>query len=191
VSQMRADLTDGVGGVLLFGMDDANMTVYTPVYCCTNRVPKCYAKGQGDYITFSWNSSFWIFNWVANMVYPRYSLLIDDVRTVQEQMESTFSEAQSGIESAAVKMYASNPDKAKDFLNNYTNMTAQTAFDAWKQLGEYLIVKYNDGVVKRIKDGKFERTNTGLAAPVIRPGYPTEFLEKLVETTGDRYKIRE
>ncbi|MEG1685933.1 MAG: C69 family dipeptidase [Bacteroides sp.] len=191
VSQMRADLPDAVGGVLWFGMDDANMTVYTPVYCCTNRVPECYAKGQGDYITFSWNSSFWIFNWVANMVYPRYSLLIDDVRTVQEQMEFTFSEAQSGIESAAVKMYASNPDKAKDFLNNYTNMTAQTAFDAWKQLGEYLIVKYNDGVVKRIKDGKFERTNTGLAAPVIRPGYPTEFLEKLVETTGDRYKMRE
>ncbi|MEG1839418.1 MAG: C69 family dipeptidase [Bacteroidaceae bacterium] len=191
VSQMRADLPDAVGGVLWFGMDDANMTVYTPVYCCANRVPECYAKGQGDYITFSWNSSFWIFNWVANMVYPRYSLLIDDVRTVQEQMEFTFSEAQSGIESAAVKMYASNPDKAKDFLNNYTNMTAQTAFDAWKQLGEYLIVKYNDGVVKRIKDGKFERTNTGLAAPVIRPGYPTEFLEKLVETTGDRYKMRE
>lgn len=191
VAQMRANLPDAIGGVLWFGMDDANMTVYTPVYCCTDKVPDCYAKGQADYVTFSWNSSFWIFNWVANMVYPRYSLLIDDVRKAQQNLEGTYRDAQDGIESAALKLYNSDQSKAKAFLTNYTTMTAQSAFDTWKHLGEFLIVKYNDMTVKRMKDGKFERTETGLSAPLIRPGYPKEFIEEVIKVTGDRYSVPE
>ncbi len=34
VAQMRSELPDAIGGVLWFGTDDANMTVFTPVYCC-------------------------------------------------------------------------------------------------------------------------------------------------------------
>ncbi len=189
VSQMRADLPDAVGGVFWFGTDDANMTVYTPVYCCADRVPDCYEYGKGDYVTFSWDSSFWIFNWVANMVYPRYSLMIGDVREVQQNLENTYFDAQEGIESSALKLYNTSPAKAKEFLTNYTSMTANSAFDSWKHLGEFLVVKYNDMVVRRMKDGKFERTETGLAAPVVRPCYPEEFLREVVKATGDRYLI--
>lgn len=190
VAQMRADLPDPVGGVLWFGMDDANMTVYTPVYCCTDKVPDCYAK-HGDLLTFSWESSFWIFNWVANMVYPRYSAMIGDVRDVQSRLEGTFADAQPGIESAAVKMYNSNPDKVKDFLTNYTNMTATSTYDTWKHLGEFLIVKYNDIAIKKVKDGQFQRSETGFSVSPLRPGYPKEFLEEVVKATGDRYKVTE
>ncbi|KAA6329376.1 Dipeptidase A [termite gut metagenome] len=190
VSQMRADKPDAIGGVLWFGVDDANMTVFTPVYCCTNKIPSCYARGGADYITFSWDSSFWIFNWVANMVYPRYNLMINDVRAHQKSLEDTFNEAQEGIEIAATKIYAQNKEEAKTFLTNYTNMTAQNTYASWKHLGEYLIVKYNDGVIKREKNGKFERNAIGHPAPVIRLGYPKDFLEEYVKQTGDRYKIK-
>lgn len=192
VAQMRENLPDAVGGVLWFGLDDANMTVFTPVYCCATRVPECYTRVDGaDYITFSWKSSFWIYNWVANMVYPRYDLMMDDVRAVQSEIETTFNQAQEGIEAVAVKLLETDPAKAKEFLTNYTVMTAQSTHDAWKRLGEFLIVKYNDGVVKRVKDGKFERNSIGQPAGVIRPGYPKEFLEEYVKQTGDRYKIPE
>ena len=192
VAQMRADLPDAVGGVLWFATDDANMTVFTPVYCCTDKVPNCYTRVDGaDYITFSWNSSFWIFNWVANMVYPRYDLMIDDVRAAQAELENTFNLAQEGVESVAVKLLEKDPDAAKAFLTDYTNMTAQSTLDAWKRLGEFLVVKYNDGVVKRVKDGKFERNSIGQPAGVLRPGYPKEFLEEYVKQTGERYKIPE
>lgn len=191
VAQMRADKPDAIGGVLWFGTDDANMTVYTPVYCCATRIPECYAKGNADYVTFSWNSAFWIFNWVANMVYPRYSQMIGDVRDAQTRLENFYSQSQAAIESEALKLYSSDPQKAKEFLTNYTVMTAESAFDTWKRLGEFLIVKYNDGVVKRMKDGQFERTETGFSAPVLRPGYPEEFLRELIRTTGDRYKVKE
>ena len=45
VAQMRSELPDPIGGVLWFGTDDANMTVFTPVYCCTDKVPVCYPRG--------------------------------------------------------------------------------------------------------------------------------------------------
>ena len=42
VAQMRSHLPNAVGGILWFGLDDSNMTVFTPVYCCSDRVPECY-----------------------------------------------------------------------------------------------------------------------------------------------------
>lgn len=191
VAQMRANLPDPVGGVLWFGLDDANMTVFTPVYCCTDRIPVPYAEGNGDCITFSWDSAFWIYNWVADMIRPRYSLMIDDMRAVQKELEDTFEAAQEGVESAALKLYQENPAKAKDFLTNYTDMTARTTIDRWKKLAEFLIVRYNDGARKKVKNGKMVAPETGNVAPLERPGYPEEFLKELVKATGDRYKSLE
>lgn len=191
VAQMRASMPDAVGGVLWFGNDDANMTVFTPVYCCTDRVPQCYSRVDGaDYITFSWKSAFWIYNWVANMVYPRYDLMIGDVRAVQDELENTFAEAQHGVEMSAMNLLEKDASAAKDFLTNYTNLTAQSTIDAWKQLGEFLIVKYSDGVVRSVKNGKFERNEIGQPAAVERPGYPKEFLEEYIKQTGERYLMK-
>ena len=191
VSQMRSYLPDAVGGVLWFGTDDANMTVFTPVYCCATKAPVCYTRVDGaDYNTFSWNSSFWIYNWVANMIYPRYNLMIGDMRAVQSQLETQYFEAQPGIEEVAVKLQKKNNAEAVNFLTNYTCMMAQNAVDSWKKLGEFLIVMYNDGVVRQVKDGKFQLNEIGQPARVIRPGYPQEFLEEYVKQTGDRYKIK-
>ncbi|MDY3268337.1 MAG: C69 family dipeptidase [Phocaeicola sp.] len=190
VAQMRASLPDPVGGVMWFGLDDANMTVFTPVYCCTDRIPTPYAEGNGDCITFSWDSAFWIYNWVADMIRPRYSLMIGDMRTVQDELENTFAAAQEGIEASAVKLFQEDPNKAKDFLTNYTDMTARTTIDRWKKLGEFLIVRYNDGAVKKMKNGKLMAPETGNVAPLERPGYPEEFLKELVKSTGERYKSK-
>lgn len=191
VAQMRENLPNAIGGVLWFGCDDANMTVFTPVYCCTNVVPQCYSRVDGaDYITFSWRSAFWIMNWVANMVYPRYDVMIDDVRATQQSLEGTLATAQKGIESAALELYEKNADEAKAFLTRYTNSAAQSTIDAWRTLGEYLVVKYSDGVVRRTDaQGRFQRNDIGQPASPIRPGYPESFLKEYIKATGERYKV--
>ncbi len=191
VSQMRANLPNAVGGVLWFGLDDANMTVFTPVYCSATEVPHSYAANGADYITFSWDSAFWIYQWVSNMIYPRYDLMIGDLRKVQNALESYYMTSQAGVEQVAQDLYVQDPAKAVEFLTEYTKMTAQQAFDSWKKLGEYLIVKYNDGVVtKTNKDGSFQRNEIGEPTGVIRPGYTKEFLKVYTQQTGDRYKVK-
>lgn len=189
VAQMRADLPDPVGGVLWFGLDDANMTVYTPVYCGVTNVPDCYAQGHGDYITFSWDSAWWIYNWVSNMIYPRYDLMIGDLRKKQQVFEDNFAANQPRIEAEALRLLKVDSLKAQEYLNNYTNDCATNTFKSWKELGTYLIVKYNDGVVKQEKDGKFARGAYNQALPVLRPGYSPETLREILKATGDRYKV--
>jgi len=189
VAQMRADLPDPVGGVLWFGLDDANMTVYTPVYCGVTNVPDCYAQGHGDYITFSWDSAWWIYNWVSNMIYPRYDLMIGDLRKKQQAFEDNFAANQPRIEAEALRLLKVDSLKAQEYLNNYTNDCATNTFKSWKEFGTYLIVKYNDGVVKQEKDGKFARGAYNQALPVLRPGYSPETLREILKATGDRYKV--
>ena len=72
VGQMRNWLPDPVGGVLWFGVDDANTCVYIPMYCGITQVPECFSPENGSMYDFSWTSAFWIHNWVANMAYARY-----------------------------------------------------------------------------------------------------------------------
>jgi dipeptidase len=189
VAQMRRSLPNAVGGVLWFGCDDADMMIYTPVYCCTDRVPDCYAEKYADPVTFSWKSSYWVFNWVANMVYPKYSLVIDDLRRVQRGFESRTIEECQALEAEIAKNYKSSPAFAKRQLTDYTCRVAEDALAEWKKFAEYMIVKYNDFAIKPEKNGKFERTPSGVGANVKRPGYPKAFLKEHVKQTGDKYVI--
>ena len=70
VSQMRSWLPREVGGVLWFGVDDANMAVFTPMYCSITKVPECYDSKTADAVTFSFDSGFWMFNWGATWYTP-------------------------------------------------------------------------------------------------------------------------
>ena len=191
VSQMRSWMPNAVGGVLWFGTDDANMAVFTPVYCCTNKVPECYDVATADAVTFSEKSSFWLFNMVSNMVYPRYSALIGDLKKVQKAAEDAFEQNQPSIELKASRLHAEHPDKAVALLTRYTAEMAESTMEAWGNLAKHLIVKHNDLVVKPTEeDGTFKRTETGYGASPIRPGYPEHFNRRVVKETGDRYLIK-
>ena len=192
VSQMRASLPNAVGGVLWFGLDDANMIAYVPVYCCADRVPDCFAAGKkADGLTFSWDNSFWVCNWVSNMIYPRYGLMINDLRNVQNRLEKDFFDSQKDVESKAVVLYEQNEKQAKNYLTDYTISSAEKMHQEWRHLGEFLLVKYNDMVVKKVNGDKFERTEDGLGASPERVGYPEDYNRRVIQETGERYKMSE
>lgn len=189
VAQLRDYLPNAIGGVMWFGTDDANMVVYTPVYCCTTEIPACYAAEYADPVTFSWKSSFWVFNWVANMIYPKYSLVVEDMKRVQCELEKHIYEQSVAIEQEALSSISSSPKRAIKLLNDFTCSSAETALAEWKKFGEFIIVKYNDFVVKPEKEGRFLRTSTGIGATVKRPGYPEEYKRELIKQTGDKYLV--
>ena len=191
VAQLRSFMPNAVGGVMWFGTDDANMVVYTPVYCCATTVPDCYAKCYSDPVEFSWKSSFWVFNWVSNMIYPKYSMVIDDMRAVQNELENRIYEQSRGVEAAALLAMKESPKYAVSMLTDFTCNSAELALAEWKKFGEKVIVKYNDFVVKKEENGKVKRSNTGLVDAIVRPGYPKEFWKKVAEETGDRYLVPE
>ncbi|MBR6629590.1 MAG: peptidase C69, partial [Bacteroidaceae bacterium] len=128
---------------------------------------------------------------VSNMVYPRYSALIGDLKNAQRSLEDSFAAGQPTVEAKAVELYNDNPPKAVAMLTKYTAEMAQTAMDAWGNLAKFLIVKHNDMVVKPTnEDGTFKRTETGYGASPVRPGYPEDFNRRVVKETGDRYLMK-
>lgn len=184
ISQMRSWLPREVGGVLWFGNDDGNMVAYTPVYCCSTVMPECYSTPGVDALTFSMKNAYWVCNWVSNMVYPRYQQMFPSLQLVRDSLDHSYLSAQSSIEAEAMKQEGV---ARQQYLNNYSIVKAQQMLSRWQQLAYYLIVKYNDMVVKPEKNGKFERTETGFPARVTRPGYPDKYARELIKQTGDKF----
>ncbi len=189
VAQMRSWLPDEIGGILWFGIDDAAQTVYYPFYCGHTEVPHEMEVGNGDLLTLSWTSAFWIHNWVSNMVYSRYSDKIEEVRKVQAKLEDQFEASGPVVEEKAKALYEQSRPEAVQYLTQYSNGLVKEGIAEWKKLGEYLMVKYVDGVIKREENGQFQRNPHGLPPYPIRPGYPEPFIRKVIEETGDKYKV--
>ena len=192
VSQMRSWLPREIGGLMWWGNDDGNMVAYTPVYCSMTQRPECYNTPGADEITFSDKNAFWVCNWVANMVYPRYSLLFPSLKEVRDSLEKSYFAAQTEIEKQAVAIYDTNhPEVAVKYLNAYSVEKAQQMLASWKNLATYLIVKYNDMIIHPEENGKFTRDKNGLGTRPKRPGYPDAYKRALIKQTGDKFKYPE
>ena len=80
-------------------------------------------------------------NWVANMVYPRWSALSGDMIAAREELESDFQGAQPDVEAAVASL---TPEERIAFLEGKTFAWTEQMMARWKTLAHHLIVKYND-----------------------------------------------
>ena len=180
--QMRNWLPDDVGGVTWFNCDDADMVAYVPLYCCITQVPDCFRPENNPRNEFSFQSAFWMNNWVANMVYPRYSMMIGDLRAAQGELEDYYYADQDSVLAAIDKL---TPSDRREYLNKKSIAYADRMMKRWDKLAKYLIVKYNDQVVRKVdENGKFQRWGYDT------PGYSQPFIDALGPATGDRYRLK-
>ena len=192
VSQMRSWLPREIGGVLWFANDDANMAAFTPVYCSMIERPECYNTPGADALHFSKKNAYWVCNMTSNMVYPRYSLMFPTLKEVRDSLDNSYIAAQAGVEKKAQELYAQNPQAAVKYLNDYSVEKAQQMLARWNQLFEFMVVKYNDMIIKPTdKNGTFEKTQYGLGARPVRPGYPEKYAKELVKQSGDKFLVPE
>ena len=192
VSQMRSWLPREIGGVFWFANDDANMAAFTPVYCSMTERPECYNTPGTDAVHFSKKNAYWVCNMTSNMVYPRYSLMFPTLKEVRDSLDNSYFAAQTGVEKKAQELYAQNPQAAVKYLNDYSVEKAQQMLARWNQLFEFMVVKYNDMIIKPTdKNGTFKKTPYGLGATPVRPGYPEKFAKQLVKQSGDKFLVPE
>ena len=192
VSQMRSWLPREIGGLFWFANDDANMAAFTPVYCSMTERPECYNTPGADALHFSKKNAYWVCNMTSNMVYPRYSLMFPTLKEVRDSLDNSYFAAQAGVEKKAQELYAQNPQAAVKYLNDYSIEKAQQMLARWNQLFEFMVVKYNDMIIKPTdKNGTFEKTPYGLGATPVRPGYPEKFAKQLVKQSDDKFLVPE
>jgi dipeptidase len=176
VSQSRASLPDPVGGVYWYGLDNTYTSCYVPLYCGIDYVPHSYTVGSLQ--RFSWESAWWVFNFVANYANLKYSYMVPEIQAVQARLERGCLELQSSIEKTATELGKSDRALMTRFLTEYSVSHAEQVVSEWKQLGESLVTKYNDGFVKNDK-GRPEET-----------GYPEEWQREVLKARPDRFRLQ-
>ena len=167
VCRMRSWLPDAVGGILYFNLDDASMVAYVPVYCGINRLPDPFRRENNNIREFSFDSAFWMCNWVANMVYPRYSVMIGDLKEAQKELEDFYEAEQPSIDAKAQELTAG---ERADFLTAKSISYTDKMMKRWDTLARLLIVKHNDQM---------------------SPAYSPAFIDAVKDQTGSRYIRKE
>lgn len=163
VSQSRSWLPDPVGGVLWFGQDSPDTTVYVPIYCGTTEVPVSWSTGARD--KFDPDCAWWAFNFVNNWANLRWDAMYQEIRARKSTFEDVFFADQTKVEEEASKLYEQDPAKAIQYLTDYVNGNMKTVEEGWWDFAWELVGKYYDGMCIG-EDG----SSTTL-------GYPKEYLE--------------
>lgn len=192
VAQTRADLPDPIGGVLWFGTDDANTSVYMPFYCSMTEVPLEVRPGNGDLLTFSPTANFWMTNWVANQAYNRYDLMIPDIRRVQQRLEKNYISGRGAKEKELKALFeAGDMEGIEKAVNMEGAEIAKEATDAYRDLAQFLLIRYLDGNRKKLdENGNFKRNSYGRSVSPDFPGYNQEYFDNIVRSTGDRFLVK-
>ena len=177
VAQMRT----GKKGIFWFGVDDAACSCYTPMFCCINHVPECFAEGNGDSYTFSPTSAWWTFNLVANWAYTKYSRMYPHIRETQQVWDEKFNTQIAGLDEKVAGM---NEEDARAFLTSYSCSQAENLVADWQRLYIYLVTKFIDGQERKEENGQFKRNPYGNSCGPNRLHFPESFLRKIAPETN-------
>ena len=192
IAQMRDYVPAEAGGILWFGLDDATCNVYVPIYSCITEIPESMSEKNGSILDFSWTSAFWINNWVAQMVYPRYSMLYPEVQKRQGKIEHEFfNDVEEADRYVAQLVKDGKTQEVRTFLNQFCKVEAEKAINTWRKLGEYLMVKYLDDAIKGEKNGQFDGNHKRIPNKVTRPGYSSEYIDReFVRPNPERFRVK-
>ena len=180
VSQLRSWLPREIGGIFWYGVDDNYTTVYAPIYCSILEPPP---STQGYSIKeFSLNSAFWVFNLVANLAYTKYSYALQDIQKVQSELENKFLDMQPTVENAALELYKKDKNLAVRYLTDYSVSQYELVVSRWRQLWEFMVMKYNDGYINdvNVEGGRHPKSS----------GYGNDFLKNAVKERPGYYEVK-
>ena len=181
VTQSRSWLPNEVGGIIWWGVDDANATVYMPMYSSITKVPFNFERGNGAMMEWSATSGFWITNMISNLAYTRFSLIQPDVEIVRNGLENGFINQIASTDVEALKLHHESKEKAVAYLTKFSGDAGALTFNTYQTAYQNLFMKYMDGNVKYKVEGQQN-------PKVEQPGYSEPFLRKIAEDTGDKLK---
>jgi len=147
IAQLRSHLPDSIGGVVWIGLDQPDTTVFVPFYSGINTMPDSYATINSN--QFDRSKAWWAFNFVSNWIELKYSYMIKEVNTLQNQLENTEFKQQPVFEKKALMMSKKYPNLLSKYLTEFCTDNANKITQRWWQFADYLVVKYNKGFVNK------------------------------------------
>jgi dipeptidase len=96
---------------------------------------------------------------------------------VQAAQEGELLALQPAVERTAAELAASDSALMTRYLTDYSVHHAEAVVSRWRQLGEDLLTKYNDGYVKD-ENGRPQEV-----------GYPEAWLRDVLQLRPDRFRL--
>ena len=141
VTQVRDWLPDPIGGIVWLAFGAQDTSCFMPLYSGINEIPHSFEIG--DHWKFNRDSARWAFDYVDFHTQVVYSYAIQDVREAQKRWEKTAVDRTPQVDELARKIYKEDPEEAGKYLTDYCLNNAHRVVDAWWELGNDLLVKYN------------------------------------------------
>ena len=104
--------------------------------------------------------------------------MLPDIQAVQSDLENNFLALQPAVEKTALALAESDPELMVRYLTDYSTTRGEMVVKRWRELGEYLLTKYNDGYIKN-EEGRPENR-----------GYPESWLRKVIESRPDQFRLQ-
>lgn len=194
VAQARGNMPDAVGGLMWFGVDDAATSPLTPIYANITAVPECFAEGNGSMLRYSETSAFWLVNRVAHFAYLFYDRAAPEIRRAINQYEEESLRMIKEEDAELLNLIsAGREETARARMTEFCKNRSAYMFLGWNGLGNYLLVKYMDGNIKKQnEDGTFKDNGNGQEIPdsPVHPEFRQEWLKWIVKDCGDNIKVK-
>lgn len=171
ITVSRSWLPNPIGGVVWLSMGAQDTSCYMPLYAGMKSLPKPLTVG--DHWKFNRDSARWAFDYVDFHTQVVYSHAIEDVKKEQHIWEDRAIKRASAVENTALELRQKDRSHAENFLTDYSISHALRVIEAWWDLGDKLLVKYNH---LRIYDAEKRRSQ--------RLSYTEEWKETLIKNKG-------
>ena len=179
ITQARKEYPNNIGGICWYSVDDTYSNAWMPLYIGLNKMPPSIASGSP--VKFDWQSAYWVFSLVSNFAYGMYNQMMPDIQIVQKEIESKALKMIPAIDKAAVSLMESKPLLVDDYLTSFSLNNVEYTVEKWRELAEYLLVKYNDGY--RREENKLDSWPKSI-------GYPDDFKKRAIEERPNYYELR-
>ncbi|MEA2005825.1 MAG: C69 family dipeptidase [Acidobacteriota bacterium] len=168
ITQCRGWLPDPIGGIVWIAFGAQDTSCYMPFYAGVTELPASFAVG--DHWVLNRQSARWAFDYVDFHTLVAYSYAIKDVQEAQEKWEASAINRRPLIDKIATELYQKDSSKAAQFLTDYCMNNANQVVEAWWNLGDNLLVKYNH---LRIYDTKTRKS--------LNLSYPEWWMKEIVK----------
>lgn len=104
--------------------------------------------------------------------------MVPEIQAVQKDIEGNFIALQPTVEKTALALEKKDQKLLTRYLTDYSIENAEMVVSRWKELGEHLITKYNDGYVQD-ETGEPEEK-----------GYPENWLREVLKSKPYQFRLK-
>jgi len=142
VCQLRSWLPDAIGGLYWVYQDNPYISPYVPIYAgCSDTAP---SYQNYDPEKYSDTSARWTIDFVDNLCNLRFQDASKEVLARRQPFEDKIFTDQEKVEKEALRLYTSNPKKAKAYLTAYCREVMEKVPPLYIEIRNRLITAFTN-----------------------------------------------